>query len=68
MFLTFLFAAMASPTPDATSMLALAVPMCGLYMGAVGIALLVDRRRAGRAAADPITGLDDDQASPLDPA
>jgi sec-independent protein translocase protein TatC len=65
-FLTFLFAAMASPTPDATSMLALALPMVGLYMSAVGIALLVDRRRAKRAAADPIAGLEDDQASPLD--
>ena len=47
-FLCFLFAAIASPTPDAGSMLALAFPMVALYMGAVGVAWLVDRRRAGR--------------------
>jgi sec-independent protein translocase protein TatC len=64
-FLTFLFAAMASPTPDATSMLALAFPMVGLYMAAVGVAWLVDRRRARRLAADPIASLPDDEASPL---
>lgn len=64
-FLIFLFAAMASPTPDATSMLALALPMVGLYMAAVGIALLVDRRRAGR---DAYAGLDDEEASALDDA
>ncbi|HEX2808758.1 MAG TPA: twin-arginine translocase subunit TatC, partial [Kineosporiaceae bacterium] len=36
-FLTFLFAAIASPTPDAGSMLALAFPMVALYMAAVGV-------------------------------
>ena len=64
-FLIFLFAAMASPSPDATSMLALALPMVGLYMAAVGIALLVDRRRAKR---DAYAGLDDEEASALDDA
>ena len=64
-FLTFLFAAIASPTPDATSMLALAFPMVGLYMAAVGVAMMVDRRRARRLAADPIASLADDEASPL---
>src|SRR5919202_459057 len=49
-FLCFLFAAVASPTPDAGSMLALAFPMVGLFMLAVGIAYLNDRRRARRAA------------------
>src|SRR5918912_652356 len=44
-FLTFLFAAIASPTPDAGSMLALAFPMVALYMAAVGIAWFNDRRR-----------------------
>jgi sec-independent protein translocase protein TatC len=63
-FLTFLFAAIASPTPDAGSMLALAFPMVGLYMIAVGIAWFVDRRRA---RANPYAELDDDEASPLGP-
>ena len=62
-FLVFLFAALASPTPDAGSMLALAFPMVGLYLLAVGFALLNDRRRA---KANPFAGLDDDQASSLD--
>ncbi len=65
-FLTFLFAAVASPTPDAGSMLALAFPMVALYMAAVGVAWFVDRRRAKRRAADPVFGLDDDEAAPLD--
>jgi sec-independent protein translocase protein TatC len=49
-FLIFLFAALASPTPDAGSMLALALPMCALYALAVGFAFGVDRRRDRRAA------------------
>src|SRR3954453_23712226 len=65
-FLCFLFAAVASPTPDAGSMLALAFPMVGLYLIAVGIAYLNDRRRAKRAAAAGFGDLSDDEASPLD--
>ncbi len=64
-FLCFLFAAIASPTPDAGTMIVLALPMVALYMGAVGIAWSVDRRRARREAADPLAGLSDDEASPL---
>lgn len=64
-FLCFLFAAIASPTPDAGTMIVLALPMVGLYMGAVGVAWMVDRRRARRAAADPLANLPDDEASPL---
>jgi len=64
-FLIFLFAAVASPTPDAGSMLALATPMVVLYVAAVGIAWLVDRRRAARAAAEGFGDLSDDEASPL---
>lgn len=62
-FLVFLFAALASPTPDAGSMLALAFPMVGLYLLAVGFAWLVDRRRAKK---NPYSELSDDEASPLD--
>jgi sec-independent protein translocase protein TatC len=65
-FLCFLFAAIASPTPDAGSMLALAFPMVALYMIAVGIAVLNDRRKARRAAAEGWGDLADDEASPLD--
>jgi sec-independent protein translocase protein TatC len=65
-FVTFLFAAIASPSPDAGSMLALAFPMTGLYMLAVGICWLNDRRRDRRDVAAGFGGLDDDEASPLD--
>ncbi len=44
----FLFAAIATPTSDALSMLVLALPMTGLYFGAIGIGAL--RRRARREA------------------
>lgn len=44
--LNFVFAAMMTPTPDAWTMIALAMPMCGLYFGACGVAYLIDRRRA----------------------
>ncbi len=67
-FLSFLFAALASPTPDAGTMLALAFPIVGLYMAAVGVAWLVDRRRARRAAAEGLAGLSDDEASPVEEA
>ena len=62
-FSIFLFAAVAAPSADAGSMLALALPMVGLYVAAVGVATLVDRRRARN---DPFAGLDADQASTLD--
>jgi sec-independent protein translocase protein TatC len=65
-FLCFLFAAIASPTPDAGSMLALAFPMVALYLIAVGIAFLNDRRKATRAAAEGWGDLSDEEASPLD--
>jgi sec-independent protein translocase protein TatC len=64
-FLCFLFAAIASPTPDAGSMLALAFPMTGLYVLAWFIAWLNDRRKARRTAEDPLARLSDDEASPL---
>jgi len=42
---TAVFGAVATPSGDAVSMFALAVPMCALYFAAVGICALVDRRR-----------------------
>jgi sec-independent protein translocase protein TatC len=69
-FLCFLFAAVASPTPDAGSMLALAFPMVGLYMLAVGVAWFNDRRRGrgARSGLGDLPGdLPDDEASALPP-
>ena len=76
--LIFVFAAMMTPTPDAWTMLVLAMPMVGLFFAAVGVATILDRRRARRepewanVADDEATPLDDrasvldDKASPLD--
>lgn len=44
----FLFAAVANPLPDAWSMIAMALPICALFFGAIGIAMWNDRRRARR--------------------
>ena len=49
--LIFVFAGFASPTPDPWTMIVLAIPICGLYFGAVGIAALRDRRADAREAA-----------------
>ena len=62
--LIFVFAAMMTPTPDAWTMLVLAMPMVALFFGAVGVSTLLDRRRARR---EPQWGnVADDEASPLD--
>ena len=62
---TFVFAAVATPSTDPFSMLMLAIPMTILFLVSEVIARVIDRRRAKRAAADGLTGFDDDQASPL---
>lgn len=62
--LIFVFAAMMTPTPDAWTMLALAMPMVGLYFAAVGVSTLLDRRRARREP--DWSTVADDEASPLD--
>ena len=49
--LVFAFAAIATPAADVLSMFLLAGPMTALYFGAVGIAILHDRRAARRALA-----------------
>jgi len=61
-FLLFGFAAVATPSQDPITMLALAVPLCLLYEIAVLIARIVDSRRAKRAA----TQLPDHLASDLE--
>ncbi|OAH11217.1 twin-arginine translocase subunit TatC [Streptomyces jeddahensis] len=57
-----LFAAIATPSTDPISMLALAGPISVLYFVATGVAVLNDRRRARRDAEGPA----DDEASDLD--
>ncbi|PWJ53190.1 Sec-independent protein translocase TatC [Quadrisphaera granulorum] len=61
--LCFLFAAIATPTPDVVAMFTLATPMLLLFAVAIGICLLNDKRRAKR---EPQYGdLADDEASAL---
>jgi sec-independent protein translocase protein TatC len=57
------FAAIATPSTDPLSMLALAGPIWVLYFIAVGVSLLNDRRRR---RGNPDADLDDDEASQLD--
>jgi sec-independent protein translocase protein TatC len=61
--LIFVFSAMMTPTPDAWTMLVLALPMVGLFYTAVGISALLDRRRARREP--EWAKVADDEASPL---
>ncbi|MFE9767427.1 twin-arginine translocase subunit TatC [Streptomyces sp. NPDC005808] len=56
------FAAVATPSTDPLTMLALAGPIWVLYFGAVAFSLLNDRRRRRRDASGPA----DDEASELD--
>jgi sec-independent protein translocase protein TatC len=62
----FAFAAVATPTQDPFTMLALAVPICLLYGVALAIALVHDRRVARRGDTSPYAHLSDDELSPLD--
>ncbi len=64
--LAFVFAAVASPTPDPLVMFALALPMVGLYMLAVAVTWFIDRRRHKTLAGLGLADLDDDESSPLD--
>ncbi|MFF3063687.1 twin-arginine translocase subunit TatC [Oerskovia sp. NPDC057915] len=49
--IAFVFAAVMTPTPDALTMIFVALPICVLYFGAVGIAILRDRSTDKRRAA-----------------
>lgn len=64
-FLVTAFAAVAVPSPDPLSMLALAVPMALLYEVALILARVNDARRARRMAASEFADLPDDLPSPL---
>ena len=50
--LAFVFAAVMTPTPDAITMIVMALPICGLYFLALGICVLHDRRRDARRRAE----------------
>jgi sec-independent protein translocase protein TatC len=63
-FLMFLFGAVVTPSPDPFGMSILAGCMAILYFGAVGFALLNDRRRSRKAAA--LASVSDDELSPID--
>lgn len=60
----FVFAAVATPSQDPFTMLALALPTVVLFEVAEVIAYIHDRRKAARP--DPYAGLSDDETSPLD--
>lgn len=62
---SFAFAAIATPTPDVTSMFILAIPLLVLFGVAIGVALLNDRRRARREAIDQAVFERDAAAAPL---
>jgi sec-independent protein translocase protein TatC len=62
-FGVFVFAAVATPSGDPFTMLALALPTIVLFEVAEVLAYVHDRRRAD---SDPYAGLSDDEASPLD--
>lgn len=74
-FLIFVFAAVATPTTDPFTMCAMAIPMCALYELAVLTAVIHDKRKAKRNAAneaasvllDNVPSQLDAVAAPLDP-
>jgi sec-independent protein translocase protein TatC len=62
----FVFAAVATPSPDPITMSVLAVPMCVFYGIAVLVARVRDIRLREHEAASPFAGLGDDEAAPLE--
>lgn len=66
-FLIFVFAAVATPTPDPFTMCAMALPMVLLFEGSVYFAFVHDKRLAKRRAAEAEAELPDDQASSINP-
>ena len=63
--LIFIASAIITPTPDPFTMFLLAGPLCLLYFGAIGVALLIDRRRIASGEEPDWSHLSDDEASPL---
>lgn len=63
--LIFIASAVITPTPDPFTMFLLAGPLCVLYFAAVGVCLLIDRRRVAAGEEPDWSDLPDDEASPL---
>ena len=63
--LIFIASAVITPTPDPFTMFLLAGPLCLLYFIALGVCLLIDRRRVEAGEEPDWSDLPDDQASPL---
>jgi sec-independent protein translocase protein TatC len=66
-FVTFIFAAVATPTGDPINLLLLAMPMLLLMTIAISVCMLNDRRRARKGGVN-YSDWDDDEASPLEPS
>lgn len=66
-FLVFVFAAVATPSTDPFTMVAMAIPMVVLFELAVLWCFLYDRRRARRKIAEEEAQLPDDVPSAIDP-
>ncbi len=64
-FLVFVFAGIASPSPDPLTMLMLGA-VCVALVEAAELAVLLNDRRRRRLHPDPYAGLADDELSPLD--
>ncbi|CAM3954431.1 twin-arginine translocase subunit TatC [Janibacter anophelis] len=63
--LIFIASAVITPTPDPFTMFLLAGPLCVLYFIALGVCLIIDKRRVEAGDEPDWSHLDDDQASPL---
>lgn len=64
-FLCFVFAAVFTPTPDALTMILMALPLIVLFFIAIGVCIFNDKRRAKNKPVEEYANLDDDTASPL---
>ncbi|WP_256841576.1 twin-arginine translocase subunit TatC [Ornithinimicrobium cryptoxanthini] len=65
LMIILVFAAFVTPDPSAWTMIALSIPVYILYWGAIGVSVVMERRRAKK---DPTTAWKDlspDEASPL---
>lgn len=65
-FVIFVAAAIASPSPDPLTMLLLAVPVALLYLGATGLAIVHDRRKAKLSTEPDYSQFADDESTPID--